>query len=55
MCSKCLFTDKGVNIFRRSVDSFAFKGVLKEKLYLVDFISEEVKLDKCLITKTNMG
>jgi hypothetical protein len=55
MCSNCLFIEKGVNIFRRSVDSFAFKGVLKEKLYLVDFISEEVELIKCLITKTNMG
>jgi hypothetical protein len=55
MCSNCLFTDNGVTIFRRSVGSFAFKGVLKEKLYLVDFILEKVKLDKCLITKINMG
>jgi hypothetical protein len=50
-----LFTDKGMAIFRRSDDSFAFKGVLRGKLYLVDFIPEKVKLDKCLITKTNMG
>jgi hypothetical protein len=50
----CLFFDKGVTIFRRSDDSFAFKGVLRGKLYLVDFIPEEVKLDKCLIAKTNM-
>jgi hypothetical protein len=50
-----LFTDKGVNDFRRSDDSFAFKGVLRGKLYLVDFIPEEVKLDKCLVTKINMG
>jgi hypothetical protein len=50
-----LFTDKGVTVFRRSDDSFAFKYVLREKLYLVDFIPEEVELDRCLITKTNMG
>jgi transposase InsO family protein len=51
----CLFTDKGVIVFRRSDGSFAFKGVLRGKLYLVDFISEEVELDRCLIAKTNMG
>jgi hypothetical protein len=51
----CLFTNKGVTIFRRSDSFFAFKDVLRGKLYLVDFISEEVELDKCLITKTNMG
>jgi hypothetical protein len=45
----CLFTDKGVTVFRRS------DGVLRGKLYLMDFIPEEVKLDKCLIAKTNMG
>jgi hypothetical protein len=55
MCYNYLFTNKGVTIFRRSDDSFAFKGVLRGKLYLVDFISEEVELDRCLITKTNMG
>jgi hypothetical protein len=50
-----LFTDKGVIVFRRSDDSFAFKGVLRGKLYLMDFIPEEVELDRCLITKINMG
>jgi hypothetical protein len=40
-----LFTNKGVIIFRRSNDSFAFKGVLRGKLYLVDVITEEVELD----------
>jgi hypothetical protein len=49
-----LFTDKGVIIFRRSDGSFAFKGVLRGKLYLVDSILEEVELDRCLIAKTNM-
>jgi hypothetical protein len=51
----CLFTNKGVTIFRRSDDSFAFKGILRGKLYLVDFIPEEVELDRCLIAKTKMG
>jgi hypothetical protein len=50
-----LFTDKGVTVFRRSDGSFAFKGVLRGKHYLVDFIPEEVQLDRCLIAKTNMG
>jgi hypothetical protein len=50
-----LFTSKGVTIFRRSDGSFAFKDVLRGKLYLVDFIPEEVELDRCLITKTNIG
>jgi hypothetical protein len=44
-----------VTAFRRSDGSFAFKGVLREKLYLVDFIPKKVELDKCLIAKTNMG
>jgi hypothetical protein len=50
-----LFTDKGVTIFRRSDGSFAFKGVLRGKIYLVDFILEEVKFGRCLIAKTIMG
>jgi hypothetical protein len=44
----CLFTDKGMTIFRRSDGSFTFKGALRGKLYLVDFIPEEVELDQCL-------
>jgi hypothetical protein len=55
MSYNCLFTEKGVIIFRRSDDSFIFKGVLRGKLYLMNFITEEVELDRCLITKTNMG
>jgi hypothetical protein len=51
----CLFTNKSVTVFRRSDGSYAFSGILKEKLYLVDFNPEELQLDKCLITKTNMG
>jgi hypothetical protein len=44
-----------MTIFRRSDDSIAFKGILRGRLYLVDFIPEEVELDKCLIAKTNIG
>jgi hypothetical protein len=51
----CLLTDNGVIVVRRSDGSYAFKGVLRGKLYLVDFISKEVELDRCLIAKTNMG
>jgi hypothetical protein len=51
----CLFTNKGVTVFKRSDGSFAFKDVLKGKLYLVDFIPGKVELDRRLITKTNMG
>jgi hypothetical protein len=51
----CLFTNKSVTVFRRNDDSFAFKSVLRGRLYLVDFIAEEVELDRCLIAKANMG
>jgi hypothetical protein len=51
----CLFTNKGVTVFKRSDDFFAFKSVLRGKLYLVDFIPDEVKFDRCLIIKTNIG
>jgi hypothetical protein len=50
-----LFTNKGVTVFRRCDNSYYFSGILKEKLYLVDFNPEELELDKCLITKTNMS
>jgi hypothetical protein len=42
----------GVIFSRRSDDSVAFKGVLKGKLYLVDFSNDKVELDTCLIYKT---
>jgi hypothetical protein len=52
---KCLFTDLGVTVFRRSDDSIAFKGVLEGQLYLVDFNENTTELNTCLIAKTNMG
>jgi hypothetical protein len=51
----CLFTNVDVSVFRRSDGSLAFKGVLDDKLYLVDFAKEEASLDACLIAKTSMG
>jgi hypothetical protein len=41
-----LFTNKGVAVFRRSDGSYAFSGILKGKLYLMDFNPEELELDK---------
>jgi hypothetical protein len=55
ICYNYLFTNKGVSIFRRNDGSFAYKNVLRGKLYLVYFVPEEVRLDKCLIAKRNMG
>jgi transposase InsO family protein len=51
----CLFTNIDVSVFRRSDGSLAFKGVLDDKLYLVDFSKKEAYLDACLIAKTSMG
>ena len=50
-----LFTNVDVTVFRRSDGSLAFKGVLDDKLYLVDFSKDNADLDACLIAKTNMG
>jgi hypothetical protein len=55
MGCNCLFTNIDVSIFRRSDGSLAFKGVLDDKLYLVDFSKENADIDACLIAKTNMG
>jgi hypothetical protein len=51
----CLFTNKGVTVFRRNDGSYALSGILRRMLYLVDFIPEEMESDKCLTAKTNMG
>jgi hypothetical protein len=51
----CLFTNEGVTIIRRSDGSVAFKGVLKGKLYLVDFSQEKAQLDTCLVAKSSLG
>jgi hypothetical protein len=51
----CLFTNKGVTVFRWYNGSYAFSGIFKVKLYLVDFNPKELELDTCLIAKTSMG
>jgi transposase InsO family protein len=51
----CLFINIDISVFRRSDGSLAFKGVLDDKLYLVDFTKENPDLDACLTAKTNMG
>ena len=51
----CLFTNEGVFVIRRSDDSIAFKGVLKGKLYLVDFSQEKAQLDTCLVAKSSLS
>jgi hypothetical protein len=55
MVYNCLFTNKGVTVFRRYDDLYTFSSILKGKLYLVDFNPEKLELDKCLIEKINMG
>ena len=51
----CLFTDKGVEVYRREDSSIAFMGHLKGKLYVVDFTSNRVNPETCLMTKSSMG
>jgi hypothetical protein len=51
----CLFTNVNVTIFIRSDGSLAFKGILDDKLYLVDFTKYNVNLDAYLLAKTDMG
>jgi transposase InsO family protein len=51
----CLFTNVDVSVFRTNDGSLAFKGVLDDKLYLVDFSKENVDLDVWLMAKTTMG
>ena len=55
MCYNCLFTDKGVEVYRRQDSSIAFMGHLKGKHYLVDFISNRVNYETCLMAKSSMG
>ena len=50
----CLFTNEGVSVIRRSDDSVAFKGVLKGKLYFVEFSQESAQLDTCLVSKSSL-
>ena len=51
----CLFTDEGVTVFRKGDNLLAFKGVRKEKLFLVDLTLEKTQLDACLMAKSDVG
>ena len=51
----CFFTDKGVEVSRRSDVSIAFIGQLKGRLYLVDFSSSRLGSETCLVAKSSMG
>jgi hypothetical protein len=55
MCYNCLFTDKGVEAFRREHSSIAFTSRLKNKLYRVDFNKGKSNLETCLVTKSSIG
>ena len=51
----CLFTDKGVEVFRREDSSIFFMGRLKNNLYLVDFNKSKAKLETYLVGRSSMG
>jgi hypothetical protein len=51
----CLFTKKGVEVYRRENSSIAFTGLLKNKLYLVDFNKGKANLETYLVVKSSMG
>jgi hypothetical protein len=50
----CLFTDKGVEVFRREDSSIVFMGQLKNNLYLVDFNKGKANFKTCLVAKSSM-
>jgi transposase InsO family protein len=51
----CLFSDVDVKILRREDSSVAFTGRLKGKLYLVDFTTNKVTPETCLVAKSDKG
>jgi hypothetical protein len=55
MGDNCLFTDVGVEVFRREDSSVVFTGVHQNKLDLVDFNKGKAKLGTCLVGKSDMG
>jgi hypothetical protein len=50
-----LYTDDGVEVFKRDDSSIVFTSLLKNKLYLVDFNKGKAKLETCLVAKSSMG
>ena len=51
----CLFTNEGMTITRREDSSIAFTGLLKGKVYIVDFSKERIEHNTCLVAKSNLG
>ena len=51
----CLFMDNGVEVYRREDSSITFTGHLKGKLYLVDFTSNRVNSETCLMAKSSIS
>jgi hypothetical protein len=51
----CLFSDVDVKILRREDSLVAFMGRLKGKLYLVDFTTNKVTPETCLVAKSDKG
>jgi hypothetical protein len=51
----CLFSDMDVKILRGEDSSVAFTGRLKGKLYLVDFTTNKVTPETCLVAKSDKG
>jgi hypothetical protein len=51
----CLFSNVDVKILRREDSSVAFTGRLKGKLYLIDFTTNKVTSETCLVAKSDKG
>jgi hypothetical protein len=52
---ECLSTEKEVVVSKKDDDQVIFKGFRYNKLYLVDFTSEDANLKTCLFTKISLG
>jgi len=55
MSYNCLFTNEGVTVTRREDSSIAFTGLLKGKVYIVDFSKEKIEPKTCLVAKSDLG
>ena len=51
----CLFTNEGMTITRREDSSITFTGLLKGKVYIVDFSKEKIEPKTCLVAKSDLG
>ena len=50
-----LFTNEGVTVTRREDSSIAFMGLLKGKVYIVDFSKEKIEPKTCLVAKSDLS